>query len=840
MGGQYAKVRILDVPYHGDRVYEYYIPADLSDAVVPGCLVNVNFGRGNRKCAAVVTDVTGEQDVERELKPIFSVSSDSPVLTEEEIALCRFMCDYTLCTFGEAVKTVVPSAAMSKLNFYYYVSGELNSSKEKKLSEKALVFYSFVKGRGKVSAGVLRNEFGEETAALAASLIRLGLLGKEAEVKQSSNIKYITKVALRVSSEEAIKAAEKCSRSPLQAAMLSRLAEVGESDSEELFSYIGKDARVQLSALEKKGFVTLTKNEIYRNPYLAACDKKDVYENSSLSEEQKKAFEVLAELSDCGEARAALLHGVTGSGKTRVIKAMIDHMITKRKGVIILVPEISLTPQTVGIFCSCYGERVAVIHSALSQGEKYDAWRRIRSGEADIVIGTRSAIFAPVKNLGMIVIDEEQEHTYKSDTDPKYHAHDIARYRCGKTNSLMLLASATPSLASYYKAKSGVYALVELNNRYGGAVLPDVIISDMRLDRDTGNSSPIGVSLYAKLLETVKNKKQAIVFLNRRGYNSAVSCRICGEAVKCPHCSVSLTYHTHRSLGNAESAEDYFRRRAERGSLSCHYCGYKTPVPNICPTCQAEHFRFVGCGTQQAEEEIAKLLPTSRIMRMDMDTTSTKQAYDKILEAFRNKEADILLGTQMVTKGHDFPDVTLVGVMNADGSLFLDDYRASERTFAMLTQVIGRAGRGETKGIAVIQTCNPDSPIIKMAASQDYKSFYESEIAVRRALTFPPYCDIAAINIISGDEALLSAGSNAVSERLREMLTNDYKDVEAEVFGPFEAPVYKVQNSYRMRIIIKCRLAKRSRAMISQLLREVGMRSTRKITVTADLNPSGL
>ncbi len=840
MKGEYAKVRILDVPYHGDRVYEYYIPANIADAVVPGCLVNVSFGRGNRKCAAIVTDITSEPESERELKPIFSVSSDSPVLDEDEIALCRFMCDYTLCTFGEAVKTVVPSAAMSKLNFYYFVSAEPSESKKKKLSEKALLFYSFVKSRGRVSSGMLRNEFGDETAALAASLIRLGLIEKEAEVKESSNIKYQTHVALKISREDALREAEKCSRSPLQAAILSRLADVGEADSDELFAYIGREAKVQLSSLEKKGHVLLTKREIYRNPYLSACDKKNVYERSSLSEEQAEAVKTLSELADSGEARAALLHGVTGSGKTRVIKAMIDHMIADGRGVIILVPEISLTPQTVGIFCSCYGERVAVIHSALSQGEKYDAWRRIRQGDADIVIGTRSAIFAPVKNLGMIVIDEEQEHTYKSDTDPKYHAHDIARYRCGKNDALMLLASATPSLASYYKAKSGVYTLVEMNNRYGGAVLPDVIVSDMRLDRSMGNSSPIGLSLYTKLLETVKNKKQAIVFLNRRGYNSAVSCRICGEAIKCPHCSVSLTYHTHRTLGKAENPEDYFRIRSERGSLSCHYCGYKAQVPSVCPSCQSEHFRFVGCGTQQAEEELSKLVPTARVMRMDMDTTSTKQAFDKILDSFRSKEADILLGTQMVTKGHDFPDVTLVGVMNADGSLFLDDFRASERTFAMLTQVIGRAGRGENKGVAVIQTCNPDSPIIKLAAKQDYKSFYESEIGVRRALTFPPFCDIAVINITSGDEALLSAASKAVAERLCQMLSDEYKDVSAEVFGPFEAPVYKVQNSFRMRIIIKCRLAKRSRAMISQLLREVGMKSTRKITVTADLNPSGL
>ena len=515
-------------------------------------------------------------------------------------------------------------------------------------------------------------------------------------------------------------------------------------------------------------------------------------------------------------------------------------MTRRGRGVIILVPEIALTPQTVGIFCSCYGERVAVIHSALSQGEKYDAWRRIKRGDADIVIGTRSAVFAPVKDLGMIVIDEEQEHTYKSDTDPKYHARDIASYRCGKAGALMLLASATPSLHSYYKAKSGAYTLVELTKRYGGAELPQVIVSDMRLDRDTGNPSPIGVSLYGKLLETVKNKKQAIVFLNRRGYNSSVSCRICGEAIRCPNCSVSLTYHTNKMLGNSADRSDYMKRRIERGTLACHYCGYKTAVPQTCPVCSAEHFRFVGCGTQQAEEELSKMIPGARIMRMDMDTTGSKQASHKILEAFRNKEADILLGTQMVTKGHDFPDVTLVGVMNADSSLFLDDYRANERTFDMLTQVIGRAGRGKEKGVAVIQTTNPDSPIIKMAATQDYKAFYESEIASRRALNFPPFCDIAAITITGAEENLVGAASKAVCEKLKELLTGEFSDVFAEVFGPFEAPVYKVQNSYRMRLIVKCRLVRRTRAMLTALLRETGTRSTRKITVTADLNPSGL
>ncbi len=842
MAGEYAKVRILDVPYHSDKVFEYFIPPALTDAVVPGCLVNVNFGYGNRKCAAIVTEVTYEQEGTYQTKPISSVSSDSPVLTEEEIALCRFMCDYTLCTFGEAVRCVVPSAAMSRINYYYKYVCEPSEAKKRKLSEKALIMFSIIRSKDKASVSSLKSQFGEETLSVAASLLKAGVIEREAEVRESSNVRYMTYARLAVSKEDAETASAKCSRSPLQKAILERLIEKNGEEEEvsSLFAAIGASATVQLSSLQKKGLVELRKAEIYRNPYLEACDNRDVYENSPLSDEQRAAVDALTSLADSGQPKGALLHGVTGSGKTRVIKAMIDKMTERGRGVIILVPEISLTPQTVGIFCSCYGERVAVIHSALSQGEKFDAWRRIRRGDADIVIGTRSAVFAPVKNLGMIVIDEEQEHTYKSDTDPKYHAHDIARYRCGKTNALMLLASATPSLSSYYKAKSGSYTLIELTKRYGEATLPDVIISDMRLDRDSGNTSPVGLSLYSKLLETVKDNKQAIVFLNRRGYNSAVSCRICGEAIKCPHCSVSLTYHTHRTLGTAQDPQDYLQRRAQRGSLSCHYCGYKTAVPQTCPVCGAEHFRYMGCGTQQAEEELGRLLPGAKIMRMDMDTTSTKQAFSNILEAFRNKKADILLGTQMVTKGHDFPGVTLVGVMNADASLFLDDYRASERTFDMLTQVIGRAGRGHDRGIAVIQTLNPDSPIIRLAASQDYKTFYENEIGVRRALTFPPFCDIVALNITSGDEALLSAASKAVAEMLRNMLSNEFGDVKAEVFGPFEAPVYKIQNSYRMRLIIKCRLNRRSRAMFAQLMREVGSKTTRKITITTDLNPTTL
>lgn len=832
--GVFCSVRILDVPYHLDRSYDYYIPESLEDGAVEGSFVSVPFGRSNRRMGAVITAIKERCEYE-DVKPVADVSASGEIIDKEAAAVCRFLCDYTLCTYGEAVKAVVPSAALSTLNEYYVPTGD--EKKIEKLSEKALLFYSEIKAKGRVSKSKLRASFGDDAATLALSLIKLGLIKKEAAVKDSTNYRYITYAAIR---DDVFDLEEKLKkiRSPIQAQIADILKATGRITAEELYVRLGKNASPQLSALEKKGIVSITKKESYRNPYLDKCQSTQK-ETSPLSDEQKAAFDTLSALYEREGPAAALLHGVTGSGKTRVIKEMIDKVTADNKGVIMLVPEISLTPQTVGYFCSQYGERVAVIHSSLSQGERFDAWKRIKRGEADVVIGTRSAIFAPVKNLGMIVIDEEQEHTYKSDTDPKYLAHDVARFRAGKTGALMLLSSATPSLASYHKAKTGAYTLVEMKERYGKARLPEVIISDMRLETDGGNVAPIGSVLAESLQRVYSEGNQSIVFLNRRGYNSAVSCRVCGEAILCPNCSVSLTYHTRKPLGDTEDAGEYFRMRQERGILSCHYCGYRTRVPEKCPTCSAEHFRFMGCGTQKAEAELERAVPGSRVIRMDMDTTSTKNAHKEILEKFRNKEADILLGTQMVTKGHDFPKVTLVGVMNADSSLYLDDYRASEKTFSMLTQVVGRAGRGDSPGIAVIQTSNPDSEVIRLAAAQDYSTFYEKEIRLRRALVFPPFCDIAVLTLSGTDEALLSASALRLSQRVKEHLEGDFSDVEAVIFGPFEAPVYKIQNTCRMRLVIKCRLNKRSRQLVSCLLCEFGA-SAKNINLTADFNPSSL
>ena len=842
MGFDIAKVYIIDVPYFADKLYSYFIPPDLSEKVTEGSLVSVPFGGGNRRMNAVVWSVCDSADVD-EIKPILSVSQTFPTLDEEQRKLAQFLKEYTLCTVGEAVRSVVPSAAFSKITDYltvnpakdYNVSGG-------RLSEKAIAVLSYIGEEGTVSSAKLRAEFGEETTDIVSSLIRGKYILRERESSEGAAPKTVTKVTLAVDAATAVGIADGAPgevklRSVLQAEVLRTLAAVGNMTSPELYEKTGCSS-VHISALEKKGLVTCEKVEVYRNSFSGAADPRR--EEIVLSPEQERAYGELCSLYGDGVPRAALLYGVTGSGKTSVIKKMIDHVRADGKGVIMLVPEIALTPQAVSVFCGYYGDSVSVLHSRLSNSERFDAWRRIRDGLSDIVIGTRSAIFAPLKNIGLIVIDEEQEHTYKSDSNPKYLAHDVARYRCKVHSSMLLLASATPSISSFYKAASGKYTLVEMKERYGGATLPEVRICDMRSESAAGNTSPLCMELISSLSETIEKGKQAIVFLNRRGYNSTVSCMSCGEAVKCPNCSVSMTFHTRKSIG-AEGDEGFEERRAAAGYLICHYCGHTVRVPEKCPSCGKEHFRFMGCGTQKVEAEIMRLIPGAKVSRMDMDTTSKKSSHEKILNEFRQRKTNILLGTQMVAKGHDFPDVTLVGVMGADSSLYLDDYRAGEKTFSMLTQVIGRAGRrGGDVGVSVVQTLNPYSDVIKLAAEQNYRAFYEREIRLRKNLAFPPFCDIAVLTLSATDEALLSAASVRLSERMKELLKGEYRDIGLQAFGPFENPVYKVRNVCRMRMVLKCRMTKRLREMLAVILNEFGKNTKNKVTLSIDFNPSSL
>ena len=849
-----AQVYIIDVPYHADKPYTYYIPATVEESVVCGCVVEVPFGRGNRCVTGVVTEITaGEPDART--KPISSVVGDGALLDSELIGLCSFVKSHTLCTFGDALRAVVPSSAMAKIVTYYRVTAE-DGEKPKKaesLNDRGLQVYAAAAAKKRFTKQALQTELDFDVTRTLGQLIEKGLIERCVEHKGSAKTKTVRVMSLsaefrmKIDGDDSVFEAEVDSlKGENQKKLLRAVRENENCPDTALFEEIGlttSGGRAAFAALEKKGLLSLEVREEFRNHFttetLLRDNQGEEYVRPTLSDEQQRAADTIIGLCDGGKPAAALLHGVTGSGKTNVIMEAIDHTLECGRGVIMLVPEIALTPQTVGIFVRRYGDRIAVIHSSLSGGERYDAWRRIRDGIATVVVGTRSAVFAPMKNIGLIVIDEEQEYTYKSDTNPKYLAHDIARYRCKDHNAVMVLASATPSITSYYKAKQGSYTLIELKERYGGARLPEALIYDMRGEVTDGNTTPIGGLLAYRLTEDKAAGNQSILFLNRRGYNNYVACTSCGKSIKCPNCSVTLTYHSTKARAARKTDENFETARRENGYLVCHTCGFRTKVPDKCPECGKEHFMFMGCGTQKAEDDIVSALPGLRVLRMDYDTTQAKYSHEEILKKFRDGEADVLLGTQMVTKGHDFPRVATVGVLSADAAFTVEDYRANERTFAMLTQVIGRAGRADVKGCAVIQTYDPDNAVINMAAKQDYIRFYESEIKVRKAMCFPPFCDIAVITLSSADEGYLGLVTTRMYQQIVEHTKTEFTDVPIVLYGPFEAPIYKVQNMFRMRFVMKCRLVKRTRDFISELMTEFGKsQGESRITISVDLNPS--
>lgn len=573
--------------------------------------------------------------------------------------------------------------------------------------------------------------------------------------------------------------------------------------------------------LVKNGVCEYFQKEVYRMPY------KNISENGiiseiKLSEQQNEAFETYKNMLN-GSGGSGLLFGVTGSGKTQVYLRLIDLAISKNKDAIVMVPEISLTPQMLGIFYKRYGKKVAVFHSALSLGEKNDEFKRVDRSEAKIVVGTRSAVFAPVHNLGIIIIDEEQEHTYKSDRTPKYHAREVANFRCKYNKALFLMTSATPSVESYSAALKGKYVLCELSERFGESVLPQVITVDMKKELKAGNKTPISATLRFLIEDTLQKGKQIILLINRRGYNTFIACNECGHVITCPNCSISLTYHSYNNR------------------LVCHYCGFTKVLDNTCPECNSNSVRYSGYGTQRIENELNNLFHSARILRMDADTTSTKFSHQKLFDAFANGEYDILVGTQMVAKGLDFPNVTLVGVINADNSLYDENYAASERAFDLITQVIGRSGRRGERGKAVIQTINPYNTVVEYAGNQDYKSFFETEINLRKALTYPPFCDIYSVSFIGENENKTAQCAKVFFDNLVELNKTEYSKEKLIVLGPSQAKIGKINNNYRYRLAIKCKNSKSVRKMLSEILKRIDkIKEYKDISVGIDLNPYDL
>ena len=573
-----------------------------------------------------------------------------------------------------------------------------------------------------------------------------------------------------------------------------------------------------LKNLEKYGVISIFDKEIYRNPYknIEVKEPKKI----ELTFEQSNAYNTYSNMLLNGGG-SGLLYGVTGSGKTQVYLKLIDNALENDRDVIVLVPEISLTPQVLSIFHARYGDKVAVFHSGLSLGERNDEYKRADRGEAKIVIGTRSAVFAPLHNLGLIIMDEEQENTYKSERTPKYNTKDVAHFRCKYNKALFLMTSATPSLETYSNALKGKYVLCELNERFGDAKLPHVITVDMKQEMKNGNKSPISSKLKELISETIDNGKQAILLINRRGYNTFIACNDCGHVITCPNCSISLTYHSTNNR------------------LTCHYCGYTKSLDNVCPECHSENIRYSGYGTQKIEDELSYLFPNARILRMDADTTSAKFSHEKLFNAFANHEYDIMIGTQMVAKGLDFDNVTLVGVVNADNSLYDESYNSAERCFDLITQVVGRSGRRDGNGKAVIQTINPYNQTLEYAADQDYKSFYNNEIELRRLLIYPPYCDIISASFIGENENKVAMCAKKFFELLIE--ENENCKQKIIVLGPSAAKIAKLNNCYRYRLSVKCKNSKNIRNMFNVIQKNISkIKEYKDVSVSLDLNPYDL
>ena len=569
--------------------------------------------------------------------------------------------------------------------------------------------------------------------------------------------------------------------------------------------------------MEKSGILRLEHREVFRRVTVEAGERAAP---PVLNAEQQAAFEGLDALAAVGRPAAALLYGVTGSGKTQVYLRLIYEALARGRTAMVLVPEIALTPQLLRIFASHFGDDIAVLHSSLRAGERYDEWKRVRSGQARVVIGTRSAVFAPLRNLGLLILDEEQESTYKSENVPKYHARDVAKYRCAQNDALLVLGSATPSVESMYHAKRGDYRLFTLRRRYNEQALPEVLIADMKKELRAGNGTSLSGPLRAGLAAAMEAGEQSILFLNRRGASRMVTCGECGEVPTCPRCSVHLTYHS------------------ANGRLMCHYCGHSEPLPDACPSCGGA-LNFLGYGTQKVEEELHAAFPGREILRMDTDTVSATQSHEKLLSRFEKERIPVLVGTQMVAKGLDFENVTLVGVISADLSLYVDDYRAGERTFSLLTQVVGRAGRGAKQGRAVIQTFTPENDVIRCAARQDYDSFYEQEIELRRMRLCPPFRELFVLTASGPLESAVLRTCMRLRRSLEGWLAQPpFRDWELTVLGPAPASVAKINDRYRYRLTLAAQNTKEIRAMVAHLVRCAQTDKENKgVSVSADVNP---
>ena len=766
-----AEVVIANNSRELNKKFSYLVPEGAE--LFPGARVIVPFGRGNKAVEGIVTGFTDKSSFTR-LKEITRIIDEKPLCTPKLLELADFIQRTSVCTYYQALRLVVASGTTVKTTRWITLLDEnvdVSKVSGRSASKKKLLEI-LVDAGGTVDYGAVSWVANVNNAI--KSLEKDGIISLDDSVAENVKSKLVRMVRLTELAEFTEDWSALHKKAPKQFKMIEILQQTGDIAAVDIVMF-SEGSYAALNALWQKGYVEFYDLKVYRNAFDASKYKKT--EKKVLTSEQNAVLQGLVENHKNGNKKPNLIRGVTGSGKTEVFLQIIEYYLSMGRQAIVLVPEISLTPQMVDRFVGRFGDKVSVLHSALSAGEKFDEWAKILNGEVSVAIGARSAVFAPFKNLGIIIIDEEHETTYKSDNSPRYDAKRAAMYRCKNEDAMLIMASATPSVTTYYRAKTGMYNLFEMKNRHNLMSMPKIETVDMRTELKNGNHSVFSRRLKEEIDRNIELGQQTILFLNRRGFNSFVMCRDCGESVKCRNCSISMTYHKNSNV------------------LKCHYCGYDCVIPRVCPQCGSTHIRFMGTGTEKVEEEIARIYGENSFVRMDADTTSGKNSHEVILNRFQSEKIPILLGTQMVTKGLDFPNVTLVGVLAADISLNIDDFRAAERTFGQITQVCGRAGRGEIEGRAIVQTYQPEHYALQFAKEHDYESFYENEINIRKLLKNPPFNDIILLMMQGDKESSIINELGRIANRLRAR--------GLAVMGPVPAPYSRIKNKYRWRIIVK-------------------------------------
>lgn len=813
-----AKVVVENAAYSFDIAFSYQVPPAMQEDIRPGCRVLIPFGKSNRARQGLVMSL--EEGEESKLKPIRMLLDLKPLLNEEQLWLTEYLHKRVFCTYYEAMRAVIPSGLTMKVKVMCSLGEQQAMPPEPSAAQQKILEY-LKEQKKPVYIGQLLMDLGlTKNAPALKELFRIGAVVFSEDVREKTADSKIVMVRLSDGYADLLQSG-KIRMTQVRKKVISLLEESPSASLKEVCYYAGT-TRQTLDKMEEAGIISYYGRQIFRSPYADRHQEEQTDSGVTLEPSQQMALDTLWHLwekKEEGPYPTALLYGVTGSGKSQVYLKLIEQVREKGEGVIILVPEISLTPQTVELFGRRFGKKVAVLHSGLTMAERADEYKRIQQGLADVVVGTRSAVFAPLKKLGLIVIDEEQEGAYASQSAPRYHAREIAKVRCRYHKAMLLLASATPSIETFYQAQKGKIHLVTLSKRYLGNQLPKVQIVDM----NQSYGFDISQELTAELADNLQSNQQSIILLNRRGYHTAVKCNSCGEVIKCPNCSVALTYH-------------HANRR-----MMCHYCGYSRDLEERCPNCGSELMGFNGSGTQRIEDELGRIFPQAQILRMDVDTTMSKLAHEVKFQEFAEGKYQIMVGTQMVAKGLNFPNVTLVGVLNADQSIYSQNFRGCERAFSLLTQVVGRCGRGTLPGRALIQTTSPDHPVIRQAAMQDYDGFYRDEIKTRKLALYPPFCTLCQVGFSGENEEYVRHGAMWFAREFQKKASGEYKDLPIRMMNPCEPVIARVAGKYRYCIVIKCRMEERFSRLMWEMLRAFDSEKKHKeVHIWVDLNGNDL